>query len=72
MSGTTGRVGARHAANTIGMQIAAAGLGGAALPGLAGVLARYTSLEAIPVFLSAVFALLLVLYSLSITAKTES
>lgn len=65
VSGTSARVGARHAANTIGMQISAAGLGGAALPSLAGVLARNTTLEAIPLFLVGVLAALLVCYTLS-------
>jgi fucose permease len=71
VSGTSERVGARHAANTIGVQIAGAGLGGAALPGLAGVLAQHTSLEAIPIFLAGVFALLLVLYSISVNKAPE-
>jgi fucose permease len=62
VSGTSARVGAEHAANTIGMQISAAGLGGAALPALAGVLAQNFSLEVIPPFLAVVIALLLLLY----------
>lgn len=65
VSGTSQRVGAHHAANTIGMQIGAAGLGGAVLPGVAGVLARNISLEVIPVFLVAVIAILLGLYTYS-------
>jgi fucose permease len=44
------------------MQISAAGLGGAALPALAGVLAQNFSLEVIPPFLAVVIALLLLLY----------
>jgi fucose permease len=63
VSGTSARVGPRYAANTIGMQIGAAGLGGAIIPGLAGVLARYTSLEVIPLCLVAAILLLLALYS---------
>ena len=51
VSGTGGRVGAPYVANTIGMQIGAAGLGGAVLPGVAGILARTVSLEVIPVYL---------------------
>ncbi len=63
VSGTSARVGPRHAANTIGMQIGGAGLGGAALiPALAGVLAQQTSLEAIPVFLVGVFVVLFGLF----------
>ena len=62
VSGTSMRVGEHHAANTIGMQIAAAGLGGAVVPSLAGVLAQNFSLEAIPVYLVGVFILLTMLY----------
>jgi fucose permease len=59
---TSLRVGDHHAANTIGMQISAAGLGAAVLPGLAGVLAERISLESIPVFLTTLFGVLIVLY----------
>ena len=62
VSGTSARVGEHHAANTIGMQIAAAGFGGAVVPSLAGVLAQNYSLEAIPVYLAGVFLLLTLLY----------
>lgn len=62
VSGTVSRVGERHAANTIGMQIAAAGLGAAVIPSVAGVLAQNFSLEAIPVYLTGVFVLLIGLY----------
>jgi fucose permease len=62
VSGTSARVGEHHAANTIGMQIAAAGLGGAIVPSLAGILAQQFSLEAIPVYLAVVFLVLTVLY----------
>jgi fucose permease len=65
MSGTSQRVGAHFAANTIGMQMAATGLGGATIPSLIGVLARQFSLEVIPVCLVVVFALLLVVYRLA-------
>ena len=40
VSGTRARVGEHHAANTIGMQIAAAGFGAAVVPSLAGVRSR--------------------------------
>ena len=60
--GTSGRVGEHHAANTIGMQIAAAGFGGAVVPSLAGVLAQNFSLEAIPVYLVVVFLVWTALY----------
>lgn len=73
VSGTQQRVGAEHAANTIGMQIGAAGLGGALLPGAAGVIARYTTLEAIPIFLSIIILVLLGLYMLALrTARVHS
>jgi fucose permease len=65
VSGTPSRVGPRYAANTIGMQISAGGLGAATIPGFAGVLARRTSLEAIPPFITIILALLLALYVLS-------
>jgi fucose permease len=51
VSSTSQRVGQRHAGNTIGIQISAAGFGGAVLPALAGFLARCISLETIPVLL---------------------
>lgn len=66
MSGTSLRVGDHDAANTIGMQMAAAGLGTAVIPGLMGVLARQFSLEIIPVCLLAVYAGLLGCYLLAV------
>lgn len=65
MSGTRARVGARYAANTIGMQMAAAGLGTAVIPSLMGVLARRITLEVIPLCLLAVYAALLGVYLLA-------
>jgi fucose permease len=62
VSGTRQRVGEHHAANTIGMQVAAAGLGAALVPGLAGVLARQFSLEVIPLWLVILFATQVGLY----------
>jgi fucose permease len=69
VSGTRDRVGARFAANTIGMQIGAAGLGGAVIPALAGALAQRTSLEVIPIYLFVIIALDLVLYNISVPRK---
>jgi fucose permease len=69
ISSTSQRVGEHHAANTIGIQISAAGLGGALLPALAGFLARRVSLEAIPVMLSISLLGMLILYRLSTRAK---
>lgn len=65
VSGTEARVGAQHAANTIGMQISAAGLAIAVIPGLAGVLARIFSLEILPWYLIVTIILLAVCYVLA-------
>ena len=65
MSGTSSRVGDHYAANTIGMQMTATGLGTVVIPGLMGVLARQVSLEVIPVMLLAVYAGLFGLYMLA-------
>lgn len=65
MSGTSQRVGARFAANTIGMQMAASGLGTVVIASLVGVLARQVSLEVVPVAIMVVFAALLGFYTLS-------
>lgn len=69
MSGTRLRVGEQHAANTIGMQMAATGFGMAAIPSLMGVLARQVSLEVIPGCLLAVYAGLLGVYLLSMQQR---
>jgi fucose permease len=66
VSGTSQRVGVHLATNTIGMQMSAAGLGGAAVPSLIGVLARQISLEMIPVCLLVLFAVMLGLFWLSL------
>jgi fucose permease len=72
MSGTRQRVGDHYTANTIGMQIAAAGFGTSVIPSLMGVLARQISLEVIPVCLLAVYAGLLGFYLLAVrTRKTK-
>jgi fucose permease len=65
VSSTSLRVGRRHAGNTIGIQISAAGLGGAVLPALAGFLAQRLSLETIPALLCISLLALLILYMLS-------
>jgi fucose permease len=59
VSATEARVGKAHAANAIGMQMAAAGAGSALLPGLLGVLARYTGVGHIPAALAALLGLVL-------------
>lgn len=66
MSGTSTRVGDHFAANTIGMQMAATGLGTALIPGLMGVFARQVSLEVIPAMLLAVYVGLFSLYMLAV------
>lgn len=63
---TGDRVGAKNAANTIGMQIAAAGLGGALISALAGVLARRISLEIIPIYMVAITVMMLAVFLASI------
>lgn len=65
MSGTSARVGDHYAANTIGMQMTATGLGTAVIPGLMGVFARQVSLEVIPIMLLTVYILLFGLYMLA-------
>ena len=64
-SDTPRRVGPRHAAHAIGFQVAFASLGAAVIPGMAGVLAAWFNLEAIGVCLTAVAAMLLILYEIS-------
>lgn len=65
VSGTSARVTPKYAANTIGIQISAAGLGGAAIPALAGVIADTTTLEAIPVYMVILLVVLFTLYQLA-------
>lgn len=69
MSGTRRRVGDRHAANTIGLQMTATGFGMAVIPSLMGVLASQISLEAIPVCLLAVYAGLFGSYILAVKPR---
>lgn len=71
LSGTSGRVGARHTPNTIGIQIAAMGVGGATLPSLTGVAAERLSLQAIPPFLIAMTVVLMAAYLFSLRRAKE-
>lgn len=71
MSGTSQRVGEHFAANTIGMQMAATGLGGSLIPTLVGILARRFSLEIIPVCLVLLFLALFGVYRLFMTQKVQ-
>ena len=59
---TPARVGAAHAEGAIGFQIAAAGLGGATLTGLVGVLAHALGLEVIGAAIAVFVLILLALY----------
>lgn len=70
MSGTKIRVGDHLAANTIGMQMTATGLGTAVIPSLMGVLARRISLEVIPIILLGIYAGLLGFYILASKVKS--
>jgi fucose permease len=72
MSGTSQRVGAHFAANTIGVQMAASGLGTAVIPSLMGMLARQVSLEIIPVFITLLFAGLLGVYILVVRSTAKA
>jgi fucose permease len=72
MSGTNQRVGAKYAANTIGMQMAASGLGAAFFPSLFGVLARQFSLEIVPICLAVEFLVLFGFYRFSMTQQMIS
>ncbi len=70
-SGTSQRVGAHFAANTIGMQMTASGFGTAVIPSLLGVLARRFSLEVIPICLLVAFVSLFGFYRLSMKQKPQ-
>jgi fucose permease len=62
ISATPGRIGRGYATHAIGFQVAAACVGGAALPAAGGVLARRLGLEAITAFQFAVAVVLLVVH----------
>jgi fucose permease len=61
---TPQRVGTAHAANAIGFQVAAAGLGFATLPGLAGVWAESLGLEIVGPFLLALSIVMFVMHEI--------
>lgn len=71
MSGTRARVGDQHAANTIGIQVAATGFGMAIIPSLMGVLAQRTSLEIVPYCLLAVYTALLGFYIVTVRFRKK-
>jgi fucose permease len=59
---TPERVGSSHAGHAIGLQVAAAALGGGVLPGAIGFLARRTGLEVVGPFLMVTALATLALY----------
>jgi fucose permease len=65
MTATIERVGVRHTANTIGMQVSAAAIGMSLMPALAGALAASLGLEIIPPYVFGLYALLIGLYLVS-------
>ncbi len=69
ISETPDRVGQRHTNNTVGIQVGVVGLGGAALPYLAGLLARSMSLEIIGVTLFGGTLLVLAIHELLLRMK---
>ena len=73
IAGTPTRVGASYATPAIGFQVAAAYLGTAAIPGTAGLLARWRGLEIIGPFLVAAALALLLLHELVVWhSRSES
>ena len=72
ISATPERVGASYAQQSIGFQVAAAYLGAAAVPGLAGVLARRFGLEVIGPYLFAATLALLVLHEATVRVSSAS
>ena len=69
VSDTSRRVGDKYAANTIGIQLAGAGLGGAVISSTIGILAARLSLEAIPWAMVINFSLLIILFTLSLAGS---
>ena len=73
VSSTASRVGRIQQANTIGMQMAAAGFGVTIVPSLAGVLAKFYGLEVIPLYLLTVLSLMLLVFAtLNYQSKNNS
>lgn len=69
ISGTGDRVGTHFAANAIGIQIAAMGVGGATVPSISGILAKRFTLDAIPIFLIILMITLILLNLYSVKAS---
>lgn len=72
ISNTPRRVGAESAPNAIGFQVAGAGVGVAALPAFAGVLANNISLEVIPPFIFIASLLMIALHELSVALSVRA
>ena len=72
ISATSDRVGPAYAHQTVGFQVSAANLGAAAVPGLAGVLARLKGLEVIGPYLLATTVLLLVLHEMVLRPRRRA
>lgn len=62
MFDTQNRVAAPHVNNAVGLQIAASTIGWAAMPGIAGAIAAYSTWEAIPIFVVCTSAVVLAIY----------
>lgn len=71
MSATPRRVTAEHTPNTVGFQMAGAGLGIAVLPGLAGVLAEDISLEVVAPFIAVACVLLIALHEVIVARSLK-
>lgn len=71
VSRTSERVGIRFSANTIGMQMAAGGLGTAIVPSIVGILAHRISLEFIPICMMILFIVLLGLHLFSVKSLSK-
>jgi fucose permease len=65
VTATQERLGARHAPNAIGFQVAAASVGAGLIPALTGVIAQRTTLEAVAVIWVALCVVCIILYELS-------
>ena len=65
VTGTESRVGKRHLNNAVGMQTAAAGLGGTVITSVVGVLARRFGLNIVPFILLGLIAFLIVIVFLA-------
>jgi len=72
VSDTSRRVGDKYAANTIGIQLAGAGLGGAVISSAIGILAERFSLEAVPWAMVINFSILILLFVLSLTGSKSN